>query len=304
VRIFADRSSVTDPSAVLARATPDSAGTFSVTLTVPNRPPGTYQFIACQRCGNPDGYPSANASFEISPVPPTVSPTVPPTGPPLTIVPSPAAPPDTTLPIVLVVLVLLAAVALWLFFRQRPIARWRRPTWEAQAEDAQRQGPCNRGSWYCHRGSPQLDLRFRRITALPVRIFNSETGRARRHTKAGNEVLAALNRCLDHQRAGSGVAVVRKTAATAAWGTWAAIQRELASASGPCDVYLSIDVQGGQATCPFTLYQCRQAQDSTSRWTKRAEWTGKLKDEKSYALVLLRGTNRDVRAGLAGVVGG
>jgi len=93
---------------------------------------------------------------------------------------------------------------------------------------------------------------------------------------------------LDHQWAGSGAAVVRKTAATAARGTWAAIQRELASASGPCDVFLSVDVQGGQATCPFTLYQCRRAQDSTSRWTKRAEWTGKLKDEKSYALGVLR----------------
>jgi hypothetical protein len=313
VRIFADPSAVTDPSATpLATATPESAGTFSVPLTVPNKPPGTYRFVACQRCNDPDGGPTAHFFFTITPLTtrPTVSTTVPTTSPrptvtqprptvtqprptvtqPPVVTSSPIGPtpsPYPTLAIVLAVLVLLA-IALWWFFRQLPTARWRRPTWEAQAEDAERQGPCHGGSWYCHRGSPQLNLRFRRITALPVSIFSSETGRARRQINAGDDVLAALNRCLDHQRAGRGAALVRRTAAAAAWGTWAVIQRELAATGGPSDVFLSIDVQGGQATCPFTLYQCRQAKDSTSRWTRRAEWTGKVKDEKRYAVAVLR----------------
>jgi hypothetical protein len=49
-----------------------------------------------------------------------------------------------------------------------------------------------------------------------------------------------------------------------------------------------MDVQGGQVACPFTLYRCRRAQDSTSRWAKRAEWTGKVKDEKRYAVGVLQ----------------
>jgi hypothetical protein len=82
--------------------------------------------------------------------------------------------------------------------------------------------------------------------------------------------------------------VVCQSAGMAARGCWTEIQRNLALASGPCDVLLSISVQGGQATCPFTLYQCRRAHDGTSHWTRRAEWTGILKDEKSYTVGVLR----------------
>ena len=332
VSIFADASDSLDPSAALATATPVQ-GTFSTILTVPNKPAASYQFFACQRCGDPDRTSfdcctsspftiatpaptpptaapapptaapapptAAPAPPTAAPVPPTAAPVpptaapVPPTAAPVPPTAAPVPATDGTSLVVLVAIALLIAAS-WFLLRRRPTARRRRSAWQAQAEDAARQEPCDRGSWYCHRGSPHLDLGRRRITALPVEFLGPGT-RGGRQIKVGDDVLAALNRSLDHERAGSGTAVVRQAAVPAAQGCWAAIQRELVSMSGSCDVFLAITVRGGQATCPFTLYQCRQARDSTSRWTKQAEWTGRLKDEKSYAL----GSIRSVSSALA-----
>jgi hypothetical protein len=304
VRIFADLSEIRDPSAALASITSDS-GNFSVSLTVPEKPAGSYQFTACQSCsavGGGDPINIASFSFTILVPPPTVPPTnppptVPPTNPPPTVPPiEPVSTATPALPILLVAITLILLAASWWVLR-RPTARWRRPTWEAQAEDEQRHGRCDSGQWYCHRGTPHLDLQLRRISELRVELLNSRSGSERRQIEVGDHVLAVLNRCLDHALAGSEMAMVRQSAVPAAQGCWREIQRNLALASGPCDVLLSTRVQGGQATCPFTLYQCRRTHDATSRWTRRAEWTGSLKDEKSYAVGVLRAISDSPAAG-------
>jgi hypothetical protein len=87
VLVFADRSEITEPGAALARRSADEAGTFSASFAVPQRDRGAYQFIACQRCGDPDGYPQASASFRITAVPPTTT-TPPAAAAALTITPS------------------------------------------------------------------------------------------------------------------------------------------------------------------------------------------------------------------------
>jgi hypothetical protein len=280
VRVFADGSDILKPAAALATATPQSSA-FSTPLTVPGLSAGSYLFVACQRCGEVDGYPSASFQFTITATTPTPTVTAPPP-----IVTAPTASTDGAVPVLLVVIVLLA-VASWLFLRRRPTAKRRRPAWQAHAEDAERQGPCDSGSWYCHRGTASFDLRRRRITALPVKLLSPGTGGVR-EIMVGADVLVVLNRCLDYQRTGADKAVVHDAAAAAAWGTWAAVERELISVSGRCDAVLWVDVHGGQAACPFALYRCRRARDSSAHWTRRAGWTATLKDEQRYALGALR----------------
>jgi hypothetical protein len=284
VRVFAGGSDLLKPAAALATVPPQS-GAFATPLTVPELSAGGYRFVACQRCGDVDGYPSASFEFTILATTPTATTSTTVTAP-RPIVTAPTASTGGALPVLAVVIVLVA-LASWLVLRQRPTAKRRRPGWQPHAEDAERQGPGDRGSWYCHRGTPSVDLRGRRITALPVRLLGPGTGGAR-EIMVGADVLVVLNRCLDYQRTGADKAVVHDAAAAAAWGTWAAVERALSSVSGRCDAVLWVDVHGSQAACPFTLYQCRRARDSSSHWTQRAAWTGTLTDEKRYALGVLR----------------
>ena len=54
--------------------TPDADESFSVSLVVPSLAPGPYTFVACQDCGNVDGYPLARVPFTVvAPAQPTLS---------------------------------------------------------------------------------------------------------------------------------------------------------------------------------------------------------------------------------------
>jgi hypothetical protein len=47
--------------------TPDASGSFSATFVAPFLAPGPYTFVACQDCGDADGFPEARRSFTIAP---------------------------------------------------------------------------------------------------------------------------------------------------------------------------------------------------------------------------------------------
>ncbi len=53
--------------------TPDATGSFSITLVVPFLPPGPYTVVACQDCGNSDGFPLARSSLIVAPAAPTLA---------------------------------------------------------------------------------------------------------------------------------------------------------------------------------------------------------------------------------------
>jgi hypothetical protein len=72
----AEKSSSTPlaPASPVPSPTPNADESFSVTLVVPSLPPGPYTFVACQDCGNADGYPLARFPFTVVvPAQPTLS---------------------------------------------------------------------------------------------------------------------------------------------------------------------------------------------------------------------------------------
>jgi hypothetical protein len=67
IRVFANRSAMSDPASALATANPNADGVFSTPLRVPLKEPATYRFVACQACGEPHQL-AARAVFTIKPV--------------------------------------------------------------------------------------------------------------------------------------------------------------------------------------------------------------------------------------------
>jgi hypothetical protein len=55
------------PSSPSPSPTPDANGSFSTTYVVPFLTPALYTFVACQDCGDADGFPEARGSFTIEP---------------------------------------------------------------------------------------------------------------------------------------------------------------------------------------------------------------------------------------------
>ncbi len=77
VRIFLNPSS-TFSEAPLETFTVEEDGTISGTFQVPDVPPDVYELVACQDCGDVDGYPRRSFEFTVAPVSdaiPTESPT-------------------------------------------------------------------------------------------------------------------------------------------------------------------------------------------------------------------------------------
>lgn len=132
VRVFADGSDILKPSAALATA-PLQSGAFSTPLTVPELPAGSYRFVACQRCGDVDGYPSASFEFTI------LATTLTAVTAPRPTVTAPTAGTGGALPVLVLVVVLLA-LASWLLLRQRPTAKRRRATHPVDGNPPGRQG--------------------------------------------------------------------------------------------------------------------------------------------------------------------
>jgi hypothetical protein len=122
VRVFAGGSDIRKPAAALATV-PAQSGAFWMQLTVPELSAGSHRFVACQRCGDADGYPSA--SFEFTILATTLTATTPTVTAPPPIVTAPTSGTDRVLP-VLVAVIVLVALASWLFLR--PTAKRRRAT--------------------------------------------------------------------------------------------------------------------------------------------------------------------------------
>lgn len=137
VRVFAAGSDILKPSAALATV-PLQSGAFSTPLTVPELSAGSYRFVACQRCGDGDGHPSA--SFEFTILATTLTAATPTTATaPRPTATAPTASTGGALPVLVVVIVLLA-LASWLFLRQRPTAKRRRATRPVDGNPPGRQG--------------------------------------------------------------------------------------------------------------------------------------------------------------------
>jgi hypothetical protein len=137
VRVFADGSDILKPAAALATAPPQS-GAFATPLTVPELSAGSYRFVACQRCGDVDGYPSASFQFTILATTPTATtPTTVTAARPTVTAPTASA--GGVLPVLVAVIVLLA-LASWLVLRQRPTAKRRRARPPVDGNPPGRQG--------------------------------------------------------------------------------------------------------------------------------------------------------------------
>ena len=60
-------------SSTIGSFTPGEDGTFTAPLTVPDVPKGPYTMVACQRCGDPDGFPEATFRFQVTALKPSVT---------------------------------------------------------------------------------------------------------------------------------------------------------------------------------------------------------------------------------------
>jgi hypothetical protein len=65
VSVFADRGDLGDPRLVLVEAAVAAPGVISAALDLGGRDPGSYRLFACQDCGSPEGYPSAETTLTV-----------------------------------------------------------------------------------------------------------------------------------------------------------------------------------------------------------------------------------------------
>ena len=69
VSVFADKADSGSPDQALITVAPGSDGDIAAPLLLTDLAVRDYRFYACQDCGNPKGYPSADAPFTVTPAP-------------------------------------------------------------------------------------------------------------------------------------------------------------------------------------------------------------------------------------------
>jgi hypothetical protein len=65
VSVFADRGDLGDPRLVLVEAAVEAPGVIAADLDLGDRDAGSYRLFACQDCGSPEGYPSAETTLTV-----------------------------------------------------------------------------------------------------------------------------------------------------------------------------------------------------------------------------------------------
>jgi hypothetical protein len=65
VSVFADRGDLGDPRLVLVEAAVEAPGVIAAEFEIGDRDAGSYRLFACQDCGSPEGYPSAETTLTV-----------------------------------------------------------------------------------------------------------------------------------------------------------------------------------------------------------------------------------------------
>ncbi|HEX9236801.1 MAG TPA: hypothetical protein VF972_11040, partial [Actinomycetota bacterium] len=118
---------------------------------------------------------------------------------------------------------------------------------------------------------------------VAIEVMQEALGPDRRKLE-GAEV-EALNRALLARRLHEAAEDLDQMAGDAANRIWRSFEAKLDDHT--VAVSVSVHVEGGQASRGYTLYRC-EPDDGKRSWKERANWTGKVKDERDYPVAVMR----------------
>jgi len=159
--------------------------------------------------------------------------------------------------------------------------------WLGNAEEDEPPEVCQPCTRYCRKIELKFDPALRKLTYLVLRSYEKDNDMKKSEKRIIGEPVDDINELMAFNRKGKKPGDLQEKVAVLAEPLRYSATELLQGKHGPLNIEFIVHLEGGKATCQFTLYHCRR-RGNASFWEEEDKWKMTVQDKCDRSLGALR----------------